>query len=166
MKHTIIQDLLYVIFFFILIRVWLYDGNIEFLTEKHITLFIITLLLLLLLSVPFTFTLVSIQWLQKISHYHVLFRVHRLMPLFDAYTGPYTKYKHHYWTGLLLLVRVIFLTIFSLNQYNNPGINLLTIVVISFILLTYASYMHPYKHWIHNILEIITSLNLSSQQQH
>ena len=140
-------------------RVWLYDGNIEFLTEKHITLFIITLLLLLLLSVPFTFTLVSIQWLQKISHYRILFWVHRLMPLFDAYTGPY-KYKHRYWTGLLLLVRVIFLTIFSLNQYNNPGINLLTIVIISFILLMYASYVHPYKHWIHNILEIMTLLNL------
>ena len=33
-------------------RVWLYDGNIEFLTGKHIPLFIATLLLLILLSVP------------------------------------------------------------------------------------------------------------------
>ena len=74
-------------------RVWLYDGNIDFLKEKHVTLFIASLLLLILLSVPFTFSLVSIQWLQRVSHYRPLFWVHRFMPLFDAYTGPY-KHKH------------------------------------------------------------------------
>ena len=102
-------------------RVWLYDGNIEFLTGKHFPLFIATLLLLILLSVPFTLSLVSIQCLLTISHYRLLLWVHKLMPLFDAYTGPY-KHKHRYWTGLLLLVRVMILTTFILNQTNNPAI--------------------------------------------
>ena len=56
-------------------RVWLYDGNIEFLTGKHIPLFILTLLLLILLSISYTLSLISIQWLQRISHYRLLSRV-------------------------------------------------------------------------------------------
>ena len=69
-----------------------------------------------------TLSLVSIQWLQRISDYCVLFWVHRQMPLFDAYTGPY-KHKHRYWTGLLLLTRILFILIFSLNISNNPSVN-------------------------------------------
>ena len=49
-------------------RVWLYDGNVEFLTGKHIPLFIATLLLLILLSIPYTLSLVSIQCLLTSSY--------------------------------------------------------------------------------------------------
>ena len=139
-------------------RVWLYDGNIEFFMGRHITLGIATLLLLILLSIPYTFSLVGIQWLQKFSHYRLLFWVHRFMPLFDAYTGPY-KHKHRYWTGVLLLIRVIILMIFTLNQTNNPAINLITILVMSFAMTTYASYIGVYKNWPYNILEITSLLN-------
>ena len=138
-------------------KVWLYDGNIEFFMGRHIPLCIATLLLLILLSIPYTFSLVSIQWLQKFSHYRLLFWVHRFMPLFDAYTGPY-KHKHRYWTGVLLLVRVIILMIFTLNQTNNPAINLITIQVVSSALATYASYVGVYKNWPYNILEITSLL--------
>ena len=48
--------------------VWLYDGNIEYLRGKHLVLFIGTLFLLIFLSVPYTLSLVSIQWLFKLSH--------------------------------------------------------------------------------------------------
>ncbi len=89
-------------------RVWLYDSNIDFLTGKHIPLFIATLLMLILLSIPYTLSLFNIQLLQRISHYRLFSWVHRLMPLFDAYTGPY-KHKHRYWSGLLLLIRVVLL---------------------------------------------------------
>ena len=50
-------------------RVWLYDGNVEFLAGKHIPLFTVTLLVFILLSVPYTLSLVNIQWLQRFSHY-------------------------------------------------------------------------------------------------
>ena len=140
-------------------RVWLYDGNVEFLTGKHVPLFIVTLLLLILLSVPFTLSLISIQWLQRISHYRPLFWVHRLLPLFDAYTGPY-KIKHRYWTGMLLLVRVIILIIVTFTQ-NRPAVNLITIAVTTLLLFTYLSYIGTvYKKWLHNILETISLLNL------
>ena len=141
-------------------KVWLYDGNVEFLSGKHTVLFFVAFLIFVLLTVPYTVTLVSIQWLQQFSHYRPLFWVHRLMPLFDAYTGPY-KLKHRYWTGLLLLVRVIFLPIFSTNFTNNPAINLLAVKVMSSIILTYLSFIGGiYKSTLNNILELASVLNL------
>ena len=140
-------------------KVWLLDGEVEFLRRKHIPLFIASLLMFLLLSVPYTLSLVSIQWLQRISHYGLLFWIHRLMPLFDAYTGPY-KHKHRYWTGLLLLTRILFILIFSLNISNNPAVNLLAIAVTSSTILAYLCYMKVYKNQLHNILEALSIFNL------
>ena len=141
-------------------KVWLYDGNVAFLRGKHAVLFFAALLIFLLLSVPYTVTLVGIQWLQRFSHYRALFWVHRLMPLFDAHTGPY-KTKHRYWTGLLLLARVISLPIFSTNFTNNPAINLLAVTVLSSIILAYLSFTGGiYKSTLNNILEIASILNL------
>ena len=141
-------------------RVWLYDGNIEFLRGKHIPLFIFTLLLLLLLSIPYTLSLISTQWLQRISHYRIMSWVHKLMPLFDAYTGPY-KNKHRYWTGLLLLIRVVVIAVFSLNVTDNPSVYLLSTAMISFALLAYLSRIGGvYIRQFMNILEITSILNL------
>ena len=141
--------------------VWLYDGNLDFLTGKHLALFIITLFVLTLLSVPYTLTLINIQWLLRISHYRIMFWVQKLMPIFDAYTGPY-KINHRYWTGLLLIVRIIALVTFSLNRSNNPSINLLETAVISNALLTYLAMTRwIYKNIINNCLELIFLLNLS-----
>ena len=85
--------------------VWVYDGNVDFLKSKHIPLSLVTLLLLVL-SVPYTLSLLGIQWLFNISHYRFMFWVQRLKPFFDAYTGPY-KANHRYWMGLLLIVRIL-----------------------------------------------------------
>ena len=138
-------------------RVWLYDGNVDYLRGKHIPLFIAALLLLIMVSVPFTALLFSIQWLQRWSAFRVLLR---LKPLFDAYTGPY-KIKHRYWTGLLLLVRACLFLSFSLYSLNDPTTNLLDIVIVTFGLLTYISLIGGvYKLWFLNLLENVFILNL------
>ena len=142
--------------------VWFYDGNIDYLKGKHIPLFIATLLALLLvvLSVPYTLSLVSFQWLLKISHYRAMFWVQKLKPLFDAYTGPY-KANHHYWTGLLLLVCILLLVIFSLNQNSDPTVSLLCITVNSFILLAWLYFSGwVYESPLNSCLEFIFLLNL------
>ena len=141
-------------------KVWLYDGNVDFLHGKHIPLFIVCLLFLTLVSVPYTSMLISIQWVQKCSHYCLFHGVGKLMPLFDAYTGPY-KYKHRYWTGLLLLVRVLILLVLAFNTDNNPSINLLAVSVIVFLTLIYFAYMDMYKSLWPNLLEIASFMNLA-----
>ena len=136
-----------------------FDGNVEFLKGKHILLFVATLFLLLLF-LPYTFLLLCIQWIQRISHYHILFWINRFLPLFDAYTGPY-KLKHRYWIGLLLLVRVLILLTFSLNYSNNPAHNLLGVALISFTLVGYLSTIGGvYKNLVLNILEVTFFLNI------
>ena len=141
-------------------RVWLYDGNVDYLTRKHIPLFIAALMLLILISVPFTVTLFCIQWLQKLPNMKVLFWVKRLQPLFDAYTGPY-KIKHRYWTGLLLLIRVCLFLVFSFNTNGNPLINMLAISVSMSCLFAYLSLTGGvYKQWWLNLIETSFILNL------
>ena len=63
-------------------------------------------------------------------------------------------------TGLLLLVRVIILTIFTLNQDSNLSINLLAIAVIAVTLQTYITFIGVYKKWLDNILENVFLLNV------
>ena len=139
--------------------VWLYDANIDFLKGKHIPLFITTLLFLVFLSVPYTFSLVSIQWLLKISHYRTMFWVQKLKPLFDAYTGPY-KANHRYWTGLLLLVRIILLIIFSF--VNQGTISLLIVAVFTMVLQTWLCLAKwVYEDFINNLLEMTFLFNLA-----
>ena len=140
--------------------VWLYDGNVDYLKGKHIPLFIATVLLLVLLSVPYTLSLVSIQWLFKISHYRPMSWVHKLKPFFDAYTGPY-RARHRYWTGLLLLTRILLLVSFSLNHSNNPSINILIIGVTSALLLIWLFLSGGvFQSKINNRLEIFFLCNL------
>ena len=140
--------------------VWLYDGNVDYLKGKHIPLFIATVLLLVLLSVPYTLSLVSIQWLFKISHYRPMFWVNKLKPFFDAYTGPY-RARHRYWTGLLLLIRILLLVSFSLNHSNNPSINILIIGVTSTLLLLWLFLSGGvFQSKINNRLEIFFLCNL------
>ena len=143
--------------------VWLIDGNVEFFQGRHIPLVLVTVVFILL-SLPYTFILLTIQLLYKISHYRVMFWVQRLKPFFDAYTGPY-RANHRYWTGLLLVVRILLLTSFSLNQSNNPTINLFIIIVFTTTLLIWLYFTGwVYKSFLNNCLEVffLCSLSLTS----
>ena len=141
-------------------RVWLYDGNVGFLTGKHLPLFIVALMFLIFVSIPFTAILLCIQWLQKVSHIKIVAWVTKLQPLFDAYTGPY-KLKHRYWVGLLLLVRVCLFLVFSLNTYGDPTINLLAIIACMLTLFAYLSIIGGvYKVWWINLIESAFIMNL------
>ena len=140
-------------------KIWLYDGNVDYLEGKHIPLFIAALLLLLI-SLPYTTVLIFIQHLQHWSSYRVLFWVKKLKPLFDAYTGPY-KDKHRYWTGLLLLVRVVLFLIFSMNIRGSANINLLAIIVTVLTLFMHSILAGSvYKKWYLNMIEYSLFLNL------
>ena len=140
--------------------VWLIDGNVEYFKGRHIPLVLVTVIFILF-SLPYTFILLSIQFLYKISHYRIMFWVQRLKPFFDAYTGPY-RANHHYWTGLLLIARISLLVTFSVNQHNNISINLLAIITVSVLLLGWLSSGHGvYESSLNNFLEIFFLCNIT-----
>ena len=140
-------------------KVWLYDGNVDYLKLKHMLLFVAAVFLLLL-SLLYTAILIFIQCLQHRSKYKVLFWVKKLKPLFDAYTGPY-KERHRYWTGLLLLVRIVLFLVFSTNVLGDPAINLLATCTAVLCIQLHTSFTGgTYKVWYLNALEFFSVLNL------
>ena len=111
-------------------RVWLYDANIDYLSGKHIPLFLVAISVFLFLFLPYTLLLLFGQWLQAISHLRFFSWVNsaRLKPFMDSYHAPY-KPKHRYWPGLLLVLRFLLLLEFALNYQRDLSINLLAILV-------------------------------------
>ena len=123
---------------------WLKDGNIKYFKGKHIPLVVFSSLLGLIL-LPFTFCLLCIQCLLRVSHYRPFSWVNHLKPFFDAYTGPFTP-KARFWTGLLLLSRIIVFGAsainFSANQRTNIGIIGFISIVLLFLSLLLKSELY------------------------
>ena len=75
-------------------------------------------------------------------------------PILDPYFAPY-KDKAYYWTGLLLLVKVIVYVLLSLSEDTY-----LIITVLLGGLLYFHATVQPFKSKFHNIQECFTVLNL------
>ena len=137
--------------------VWLVDGNVKYFEAKHAVLFLIALLVLMLLVVPYTITLTAAPWIQKSRFNQVSSLYNRFKPLFDAYMGPY-KDKYRYWTGMLLLARVVLIVLFSsianTNTVAGPQLNLFLLTLSSCALLCLTAILKPYKNTLLNGLEI------------
>ena len=136
-------------------RVWSYDGNITYLVSKHIPLFLFALLTLLLLWLPYTAVLLSAQWLRTQTHRKGL---RWLKPFLDAYYGPF-KDKHHYWVGVLLVVRGVLFVFFAYFFAIEDNVNLLLTIVSSISLLALTG-ISAYKTVYVSILENSFALNL------
>ena len=140
--------------------VWLYDGNIDYLSGKHIPLFLVAVLVFLFLFLPYTLLLLFGQCLQAISHLRLFSWVNKLKPFLDAYHAPY-KAKHRYWPGLLLTVRFFLLLVFALNLQQDPSINLLATLVGTGLLHLWAWVSGGvYRSWCLDALEGSFVLNL------
>ena len=122
--------------------VWLPDANISYLRGKHTLLFVIALLVLLG-GIAYTSLLFSWQWLIQYQHKSLLkwVRHNRLQLFIEPYHAPYT-FKHRYWTGLLLLVRVVLYLASALNVTGAPAVNLLVTGVVVFTLVILKLALH------------------------
>ena len=99
--------------------VWLNDAHINYLSGKHIPLFLVAICFFLFLFLPYTLLLLFGQWLQAASHLRLFAWVNKLKPFMDSYHAPY-KAKHRYWPGLLLVLRFGLLVIFAVNPQQDP----------------------------------------------
>ena len=124
---------------------WLLDPNLHYLHGKHIVLFV-GASVAGMVGLIYALTLTFIQCLRRSPNNRVFGWVQRLKPLLDAYTGPY-KVKYHFWTGLLLLVRIGLFTAFALNFDNNPTLNFTLIITVSTLLITVTQMGIYHKNW-------------------
>ena len=141
--------------------VWLVDGNVPYLKGKHIPLFLISLLALILLFIPYTLLLLLGQWIQAQSERKCCSWIsdYRISAFLDVYHGPF-KSKHRYWYGLLLVTRFCLFLVFAFNVYGDHSVNILAIAVCLIGLLVIILQFNVYKAWYLNVLEASFIINL------
>ena len=143
------------------IAVWLYDGNIRYFSAKHIPLFTAAMVYLIFLFLPYTTLLIFGQWFQAKSHFKIFSCINNryVKPFLDAYHAPYTD-KHRYWTGLMLLLRLVLFLISAVNVLGDPSVNLLAVGSTTGAILPIILSSTIYKTWILGLLETSFFLNL------
>ena len=138
--------------------VWYMDGNVSYLSSRHIVL-MAAAVLFLLLAVPYTLALLFDAVIEKYLTRIMFFRRQwiKFKPFVDAYHGPY-KDNCRFWTGLLLLVRMLF-TLVSLWFDKYVALIFITSstsVLLSLIVFFGGVYQNNYL----NILEWSSLINL------
>ena len=79
--------------------VWAYDGNVTFLSPRHIGLFIIGLLVTIFFLVPYSLLIPMTPYIVKLSHWKVFSLINTVKPLVDSYEAPF-KDRYRFWTAL------------------------------------------------------------------
>ena len=139
---------------------WIMDGNVPFMRWPHVLLFLVAVFATFAYIVPLTLLAVLAPYLQTNSGRCLLRWVVRIKPLLDAYMGPY-KDKHRYWTGLMLVVRIILFITFAANATGNPNVNLFAIALTVGAILAWRSFSgRVYKSLLNSILETLYLINL------
>ena len=128
--------------------VWSLSTTTPLFGVKFLALFIACIILLLIL-LPFN---VILLFTRKLSHFKL---VTKLKPLLDTYFGTY-KDKAYYWTGLLLLIRII---VFILSAFGKD-ISFIATSILLAVLLFLHGVVQPFKCKFHNIQESIAIINL------
>ena len=110
--------------------VWLPDANVKYFHGKHIVLIIVAVLIILV-GIPYTILLFFWQWLVQTPRWKVFTwtRNTKLIAFIAAYHAPYRS-MYRYWTGLLLIVRVVLYITAALTLSDNPQTSLLTTTIL------------------------------------
>ena len=140
---------------------WYFDANVPYLKGCHLSLFLFSLAILILLIIPYTFYLLTIPLFEgPLLKYMCCCQklLTNVKPFFDAYGGPY-KDKCRFWTGFLLLLRVILALVVSLNINSIASYDVLASILI-IIILMYFILNRVYRHIPLDYLEKFFILNL------
>ena len=142
--------------------VWLPDGNVKYFQGKHAALVIVALLIILV-GVPYTILLLLWQWIVRAPRWKVFKWTWntKLNAFIAVYHVPYNS-KYRYWTGLLLLVRVILYITASVTVSDKPQVSpLATIILVGgLFLLKSIINLKVYKKSSTDIVENIVYFNL------
>ena len=130
--------------------VWSIDANVPLLKVRFAILLIACLIIFFIL-LPFNIVLLFTKLL---SRYKL---ITKFKPLLDAYQGPY-KIKFYYWTGVQLVIRVVFYGISSLDR----NINLTISIMLLSTMIAFEGVLRPFKVNYKNYQELFLMLNLQS----
>ena len=140
---------------------WLPDATIQYGELKHIFL-IFAAIVILILGLLYTTLIFSWQWLLHCPR-KTIFKWttnQKLHSFIDTYHTPHNA-KHRYWTGFLLLVRIIVYLMSAFSVSVDPRVTLLSTVFIMCCLLTYKTVLKSrvFKNRMLNIMESLVYFN-------
>ena len=137
--------------------VWLRDGTVKYFQGKHVALATVALLIILV-GVPYTIILFLWQCLNRVPRWKIFkwTRNTRLNAFVSVHHNPYNS-KTRFWTGLLLLVRIILYVTASVTESVKPQISLfITIVLVGGLLsLSKTVGVSVYKNLLVDIFDTI-----------
>ena len=142
--------------------VWLPDATVQYFYGKHSALFLVAIIILFI-GILFTSLLLFWQWILRLPDARCLrlIRHHKLKYFIETYHAPYNP-EYRYWTGLLLLVRVILYFVAAVNVSGDPRVTYLTLLFILGGLMTgkWILKSNLNKMWQNDLLEGTTYVNL------
>ena len=123
--------------------------------------FLVALLFTLLYILPLTLLVLLAPCLQARSHHKAFRWVNRLKPFLDAYhdQGPYSD-KFRFWTGLLLILRIVLFIIDASNYRNDPSMSFFCTIGVIILLAIVLVRFGVYRHTLANCIELLSLLNL------
>ena len=142
--------------------VWLPDATVQYFHGKHSALFLVAIAILFV-GVFFTILLLFWQWILRLPDVRCLrpLRHHKFQLFIETYHAPYNL-EYRYWTGLLLLVRVVLYFAAAVNVSGDPRVTYLTLLFVLGGLMTgkWILKRNLNKMWQNDFLEGITHVNL------
>ena len=138
------------------------DGNVKYFRGKHTALAVVALLIILI-GVPYTVLLFLWQWIVGLSQWKVFkwTKNSKLNVFIATYHAPFNG-KYRYWTGLLLMVRVVLYITASVTVSANPQTIPLTMCILvgGLLLIKGSSSIRVYKTALTDILDTVLYFNL------
>ena len=146
-----------------ILTVWSVDGNIEYGSAKHLALLVFSCGVLVV-GLAYPVLVLCAPLLERYSHkcipLHKWNPVAKFKPLLDAYGGPY-KDKYRFWTGVTLMVRLIFTVTFFFTSGGLAVVNTANIITVIVGILTIWSFTNcVYKSIYISGLEVVYLLNI------
>jgi predicted outer membrane repeat protein len=144
---------------------WLPNANMAYADHKlKLTILIILAVVILIFGMLYTVLIFSWQWLLHCPRSKLFkwTRNQKLHSFINTYHTPNTA-RHRYWTGMLLVVRVIIYLVAAFSSSSELPITVLSTVVLMCSLLLYKTVwtFRVYRNWILNTMESFIYFNIA-----
>ena len=139
---------------------WFVDPNIPYLHSCHLPLFVVAMLILCVLVIPYTISLLAFPILETTLRHKWQFLkklYSKSKPFVDAYGGPYND-TFHYWTGVSVLLRVILALVVALSDDPTTASDVLLLIITVYIMT--LSRLKIYRQNVNYVLDVWSSLSL------
>ena len=140
--------------------VWLRDANVKYFQGKHLPLFMVGTVTLVL-NLGYTFLLFAWQWLIKLPKTRLTgwTRSTKLNAFLYTYHVAHTS-RHRYWTGLLLLARIVLYLISYIHKDTHIRLLSISLTAITLLLIKALFRERVYRNKFVDCLNTVSILNL------